>query len=284
MSYSKLHSSLVNSSLWTETDEVRILFITLLAMCDRHGEVQGSRTGIERIANILPDPDGEDPWEILMSPDPDSSDLMRNPDNEGRRIEEIPGGFKLLNFEYYRGLRNEDDRREQNRLAQAKLRKRKQASAKVSRRKPASATNQPSPSVSVSDSESVLKEEKRREEGTREKRPQSVTDCIAYCREKGLTEHDGQWLWDKWQGNGFKNGGKPILDWRATVNQWKAQGDIFPSNKRGIKPSTFQRPKEAAPVYAKAPPPQPPLTPQEIERNKKLSSQMVNDLKQKMRP
>src|SRR5256885_10281371 len=104
MSYSKLHSSLVNSSLWTETDEVRILFITLLAMCDRHGEVQGSRVGIERIANIIPDPDGDSPWEILMSPDSGSSDLMRNPDNEGRRIEEIPGGFKLLNFEYYRGL------------------------------------------------------------------------------------------------------------------------------------------------------------------------------------
>lgn len=169
MSYSKLHSSLVNSSLWTENDEVRILFITLLAMCDRHGEVQGSRIGIERIANILPDPDGTNPWEVLMSPDKDSSDLMRNPENEGRRIEEIPGGFKLLNFEYYRGLRNEDDRREQNRVAQAKLRSRKsdksapvsQALANISQRKPS-----PSASASVSDSESGSEEKK---EGIKEK-------------------------------------------------------------------------------------------------------------------
>jgi hypothetical protein len=138
MSYSKLHSSIVNSSLWTEPDSVRILFVTLLAMCDQHGEVQGSKLGLNRIANIDLDDAGM-AWSALMSPDRNSSDRLRNPENEGRRVEEIPGGFRLLNFAYYRGLRNEDDRREQNRRAQLRFREKSQSKptkAEVSPRKP----------------------------------------------------------------------------------------------------------------------------------------------------
>lgn len=144
MAYSKLHSSIVNSSLWCEADNVRLLFITLLALCDKDGYVYGSRSGIERAANIaMPceGPDIRNPWHVLMSPDLDSSDKMRAPENEGRRVEEVPGGFKLLNFSYYRGLRNEDDRREQNRVAQEKYRisHGKPPSAEISRDKPPSA-------------------------------------------------------------------------------------------------------------------------------------------------
>lgn len=145
MSYSKLHRSLVSSSLWTEPDHVRILFITLLAMADRDGCVYGSRLGIERIAAIDygAGPDN-DPWLRLMAPDPDSSDRLRSPEHEGRRLEEIPGGFRLLNYAYYRGLRNDDDRAEQNRLAQERFRaKSKQESADVSQDKPESATISP---------------------------------------------------------------------------------------------------------------------------------------------
>lgn len=139
MAYSKLHSSIVNSSLWGEPDHVRLLFITLLAMCDKDGCVYGSRAGLLRAAN----PDYEaclvlDPWDVLLAPSSDSSDRIRAPENEGRRIEEIPGGFRLLNFAYYRALRNEDDRREQNRRAQEKWRVShdKPPSAAVSRDKP----------------------------------------------------------------------------------------------------------------------------------------------------
>lgn len=133
MAYSKLHSSIVNSSLWTEPDSVRILFVTLLAICDRDGVVYGSKPGIDRIANIDPD-DSEEAWTCLLSPDKNSSDKIRAPQHEGRRIEEVSGGFRLLNFEYYRGLRNDDDRREQNRTAQARFK------AKVSQGKPQSSS------------------------------------------------------------------------------------------------------------------------------------------------
>lgn len=140
MAYSKLHSSIVNSSLWCEPDHIRILFITMLALCDREGYVYGSKMGIERTAMIDWTPgEDRDPWVALMAPDTDSSDKLRAPENEGRRIEEVPGGFRLLNFAYYRGLRNDDDRRDQNRRAQEKYRS-KPESAKVSQGQPRSAT------------------------------------------------------------------------------------------------------------------------------------------------
>lgn len=152
MAYSKLHSSIVNSSLWTERDSTRLLFITLLAMSDREGFVYGSKDGLSRIANIEPD-DWDQAWETLMSPDSQSSDLERAPEHEGRRIEKIAGGFRLLNFEYYRGLRNDDDRREQNRVNQASKREREK-SATVSHRQPPSAgTHQESASRARSDAD-----------------------------------------------------------------------------------------------------------------------------------
>jgi len=143
MAYSKLFSSLVHSSLWGEQDHVRLLFITLLAVADRDGHCWGSRSGFERLAMLDPDASEErDPWFVLMSPDKDSSDRLRNPENEGRRIREIPGGFEIINYTYYRSLRNDDDRKEQNRVAQrkhrAKISRGQPPSAKVSRVKPRS--------------------------------------------------------------------------------------------------------------------------------------------------
>jgi hypothetical protein len=152
MAYSKLYSSIVHSSLWTEPDHIRLLFITLLAIADAEGYVYGSRKGLLRLANVDPSQcEQTDPFETLKGPDKDSSDLLRNPENEGRRIEEVPGGFRLLNFAYYRGIFDAEDRREQNRVAQARHReklksitvsnvsKRNHQSAHVSRNKPSDA-------------------------------------------------------------------------------------------------------------------------------------------------
>src|SRR5580765_8360693 len=148
MAYSKLYSSIVHSSLWTEPDHIRILFITLLAIADQEGYVFGSRNGLIRLANLDPDQCAEaDPFLALMEPDKDSSDLLRNPENEGRRIEAVDGGFQILNFLYYRSLRNDDDRRRTNREAQRRHR------AKVSQSQPRSAKVSHSQPISEAEAE-----------------------------------------------------------------------------------------------------------------------------------
>ncbi len=217
MGYSKLHSSLVNSSLWCERDDVRILFITMLALANRDGHVYGSRAGIFRQANITFSDDKKDPFDQLMDEDLDSSDLLRNPENQGRRIREIPGGFEIINYPYYRGLRNDDDRREQNRIAQERFRNKhkepKPKSAKVSRHNPRS---------SHAEAEAISKEQKAK--------ASTEEEIITYCRSLGLPDSDGQSLWLKWQENGWKNDGRPIKDWKLTIQRWKLDG-ILPSQR-----------------------------------------------------
>lgn len=58
----------------------------------------------------------------------------------------------------------------------------------------------------------------------------SVAECVAYAREKELPDSDGQWFFDKAEGSGWRNGGEPIKDWKATMRSWKGAG-IFPSQK-----------------------------------------------------
>lgn len=58
----------------------------------------------------------------------------------------------------------------------------------------------------------------------------TAEELKAYCVELKLPESDGVATFDKWQGNGWTNGGKPMKDWRATIRSWSAQG-YMPSQK-----------------------------------------------------
>jgi hypothetical protein len=73
------------------------VWIAMLAMCDARGVVDGSIPGFANIANVSI-AEMRQAIEILSSPDPDS----RTPDNEGRRIQAISGGWQILNYLTYR--------------------------------------------------------------------------------------------------------------------------------------------------------------------------------------
>ena len=78
---------------------------------------------------------------------------------------------------------------------------------------------------------------------TRAKSKGTREDVVAYCQGEGLTPDDGEWFFDKAEGCGWKNNGKAIVDWRATVRAWK-RSKYFPSQKGGM--NGFHRPKHAA--------------------------------------
>lgn len=124
VAFAKLYSGILHSTLWCEPDRTRLVWITMLAMCDQYGRVSGSIPGLANAARV-PVEDARIAIKAFLSPDPDS----RTRDFEGRRIEEIDGGWRLLNHAKYRDLRSDDDRREQNRQAQARLREKKKAAS-----------------------------------------------------------------------------------------------------------------------------------------------------------
>lgn len=134
--FAKLFSSITESSLWSEPKEVRLLFVTMLAKADQTGFVEASIPGLARVANLTVE-ETEAGLECLQSPDTYS----KNPDNEGRRVLTVPGGFVLLNYEDYRSRRSTEERREYMREYMKDYRKqnvnnRKQSVSKVNRGKP----------------------------------------------------------------------------------------------------------------------------------------------------
>ena len=117
--YTKLFGSIIASTIWREPDHVRLVWITMLAAANQHGVVEASVPGLADFARVTVE-QCRDALRVLSSPDPDS----RTSDHEGRRIEMIEGGFKLLNHAKYRGKLNEDDRREYKRRWTAESRRR----------------------------------------------------------------------------------------------------------------------------------------------------------------
>ena len=95
--YSKLFSSIVTSSIWGENDKTLRVWLAMLALTDASGVVEGSIPGFAHVARVTI-PEMEAAVECLTSPDPYS----RTPDHEGRRIEVVPGGWLILNYQAYR--------------------------------------------------------------------------------------------------------------------------------------------------------------------------------------
>lgn len=115
--FTKLFSSITDSSIWSEDSDTRVVWVTMLAMADQFGRVHAAIPGLAKRAMVSVQKTEEAIQKFLL-PDPYS----RTKDHEGRRIEVIGGGWRLLNHEMYRNLRSEDDRKEQNRLAQQRRR------------------------------------------------------------------------------------------------------------------------------------------------------------------
>lgn len=136
--YAKLFTSIYQGTLRGNSNGL-LVFTNLLAHCDKNG-----------IADIHPKAIAEEvgltieqvkaALEELESPDIES----RSPEEDGKRIvrmdEHRAWGWLVVNYVKYRAIRNEDDRREQNRASQERYRNRhKPQSAKVSQDQPQSA-------------------------------------------------------------------------------------------------------------------------------------------------
>lgn len=95
--FTLLWSKILDSSIWMEDKETRLVWITLLAMKDSDGLVGAAKVALAHRARVSVE-ECERALNILISPDPQSM----TPDNEGRRIMEVAGGWKILNNDLYR--------------------------------------------------------------------------------------------------------------------------------------------------------------------------------------
>jgi len=126
MQFTKLFSLILDSTIWQEPLETKVVWITLLAMKDRHGEVHASVPGLAKRAGVSLQ-QCEASLACLLAPDPYS----RTKTDEGRRIRPIEGGWKLVNNDKYQNLLSAEERKEYNRRKQAEHREKIRASNAV---------------------------------------------------------------------------------------------------------------------------------------------------------
>jgi hypothetical protein len=120
--YVKLFTQILDSSI-AENRRLRHFFTDLMLCSDPTGEVMMTKQAIARKIGATIE---EVEWGIeeLMKPD----ELSKTPDHDGRRIEPVEGhayGWKILNFESYKKLKDNDQLREATRERVRKFRERK---------------------------------------------------------------------------------------------------------------------------------------------------------------
>ena len=121
--FTKLFGSIVTSTIWQEDPETKVIWITLLALVeDASGFVSATIPGLAHIAGV---PLKKTIEAMAKFQEPDQ--YSRSKEHEGRRIQEVEGGWLILNYAVYRKVRDPEKRREQNRKAQDTFRQKQRA-------------------------------------------------------------------------------------------------------------------------------------------------------------
>ncbi len=147
MAYTKLHQSLVTSTIWREPNSTRIVWVTMMALADKNGEVQASIPGLADISRVTIE-ECESALLAFLSPDPYS----RTKTLEGRRIQEIQGGWFLVNHDIYRAMASKEDATQKASERMARHRRNK-AQQNVTK------SNKPSPLRSVTTNRDIAEAE-----------------------------------------------------------------------------------------------------------------------------
>jgi hypothetical protein len=254
MSYTKLFSHIVTSSIWSEDDQTRILWITMLALADKHGEVMASVPGLAKVAGLSIDATKAG-LEKFLSPDPYS----RTPDEEGRRLEVIDGGWAIINYAKHRRMASLDEQREKAAVRQRRFRERKQTNSNEQSRIVTDESRTSNEQVTLETDNAEAEAEAEAEntpkppKGGRRKSVEKVmvTDPLA-LRVAALfgRRESTPWLMDEW--DKFKalspspeevtdmeahyaSGGKFLRrDLKTLLNNWMGELDRFASNGKSV--------------------------------------------------
>ncbi len=222
MGYTKLFSEIVMSTVWREKDTTRLVWITMLALRNRHHIVEGSVPGLADCARVSIEA-CRAALRVLSGPDPDS----RSQEFEGRRIQSVDGGWWIVNGEKYRRKMSQDERREKNAIYQKQHRERKKA-------------------VSTPVDISAMSAQTEEETETKKKIDRTLARPTIEQVIELIGETAGRDFFDYYESNGWRVGRNPMKSWKAAAQRWKR-------NQSTVNPArpNFSRQKERAPSYPK---------------------------------
>lgn len=200
----------------------------LLTLADPNGVVDMTHEAIARRTN-RPVELIKATIQALEAPDPRS----RTPDFEGARIKRLDDhrdwGWMILNYQSFREIGSEQQRRVKTLARVHKCRKKKAL-------KECNAGVTQSNAFPYAYSSSSSSEE-RGSKGKGEM-PPKLDELLTFTASIALSKSDAEYFFEHWLANGFTNGGKPIKNWQATIRAWKAAGHCPSQNPKanGAKP------------------------------------------------
>jgi len=214
--YTKLFGSIVASTIWREDDKTRIVWITMLALSNKHGIVEASVPGLADLSRVTVD-EARAAIVKLEAPDLDS----RSKEEEGSRILKVDGGWMLVNHAKYRAKLNSEERREYLRNKQAEHRKRKQVSTTVNNRQQ---TSTRSTHTEAEAEEDPLVQ-------TTNQRP-SLQQVQTICDMRGYSKAEGERFWNHFESSGWidKNG-NAVARWEPKLAIWISDAKARPIEK-----------------------------------------------------
>ena len=161
MSFAKLDSGIVNSTIWVQPHDVLRLWVWFLSQADAHGVVRTAAPALAH-ACMVPLDRTREILVLLESPDPDS----RSDVDDGRRIEKVSGGWRIVNYRAYRERVSADEKRENDRLRIAEKRSAERAeSQSVAER---SEVSQPVAEVAQAEVEVDIEAKKQKQQPVRQ--------------------------------------------------------------------------------------------------------------------
>ena len=116
MGFTKLDEKILQSSIMAEDSDTFKVWIILLAACKEDGIAEVSAVYISAISHLSIECVLKS-LEKLMSPDLQSRSL----NDEGKRINRVDGGFKIINYEKYRNFSLKSAEAERKRLYRNRL-------------------------------------------------------------------------------------------------------------------------------------------------------------------
>ncbi len=231
--YAKLFTSIYQGTLRGNSHGL-LVFTNLLAHCDKEGVADIHPRAIAEEVGLSQD-QVRAALEVLESPDDES----RSPEEHGRRIiridEHRAWGWLVVNYAKYRAIRSEEDRREQNREAQARWREKNKQS------KPASATGETDKPIQRQ--RQKQEEESQKKEARKRAAPQACRlspDWVPSAEDSAFAESVGfvngkaaleaAKFRDYWTALPGAKGVKS--DWPATWRNWcRKAGEFAPARK-----------------------------------------------------
>lgn len=213
--FAKVFEQIFDSTV-AQDYEVRHMFIDLLILADPTGAVDMTPDAIARRTNV-PQETVERAIRELCQPDVKS----RSPLEEGKRLVPLDSrrdwGWRIVNYQHYRKIRDQEARRSYFRDYQRKRRRK----LRVVKDNMVDKGERVEPSSSLSTSSSVSK-----------RKPENLNCCLRYATSIGISNSDATAFFDSMEAGGWTRNGKALKDWEAHLRSYKAQGWLASQKKQ----------------------------------------------------